>query len=401
MSFPITQTWIEINKNAFDHNIASLHTIAEHQKIAVVVKANAYGHGISEIAQLCQQNPHVHMLCTVSISEALHLRSIGITKPILVLGIFDRDPAYAIAQNIEFVIHDATTVQQLNAIAQNLQVQCKIHLKIDTGLSRLGIAPNDALAFVQFIQTLSHVQVYGICSHFAESPKEDITYTLHQYQQFHSVLETLKMQNIEIPYRHIANTSGSLSFDFPDTSLIRVGACAYGLIPSNATLQRVQAKHPDFSLQPALSWHARIMHIRTIPAGSAVGYDRRFTTNRTTKIAFLPIGYTDGYSKRLSNKSQVLIKKQNVLAPVIGRIAMNMTSIDVTDIPDIAVGDEVLILGDHPMINAIHLAELIESYNPREFTAGLSMAIRREITTESCIQFSTMQKQNSITGKIR
>ncbi len=379
-SYPL-RTWVEIDQEAFNHNIALYHAILAPQGIGigVVVKSNAYGHGILEIAHLCQINNHVSYLFVVMLSEALALRDAGITKPILVMGIIDQDPTLAILNNIDLLVYNRSIIENLHTVAERIGKIVTVHLKIDTGLSRLGVAPSEAIDIARHIKTLPFMQLQGISSHFAESNNENLEFTHLQLSRFNHLLHELEQNNINIPVRHMANSAASSTLTMPSLNMVRIGAGALGLPSSAITTERTHEHYPPFSIKPVLSWHTRIINIRTIAAGNFVGYDRTYTTTKETTIALLPIGYGDGYSKRLSNKGYVLLKKQHQFAPVIGRVAMNLTTIDITSLDNVHEGDEVIVLGKEEQISASTLARLTEGFNTREITVQINQSICRKI----------------------
>ena len=399
----IRRTWVELDHQAFEHNINCYkQIIGPRVMISLVVKANAYGHGMREIATLAENNEHIHMLDTASLSEGLKLRAYGVRKPIMALGIIDEDPSLEIIHDIELIVSDRPILEDLNNCAATMNKKCKIHIKVDTGLARLGVPLADALSLIQYAQTLPYITVNGICSHFAESSSEDQTYTKLQYDRFISLLKELETLKIYIPFRHITNSAASTSYDMTMLNMIRVAAGIYGLSPSQAHKKRMLSLHPDFNLDPVLSWHTTVCHVRTLPADTYVGYDRTYTTNKQTTIALLPIGYCDGYDKRLSNKSMVYIPHAKTFAPVIGRIAMNMTTIDVSNIPDINVGTEIILVAKQQEISAVTLAELSECHNPREITLHIHPDIPRVIIPhqEAVEKNSLAYTKSSTTKKI-
>lgn len=376
----IRRTWVEIDQQAFEHNINCYkQIIGPRVMISLVVKANAYGHGIREIAMFAEENEHIHMLDTASLSEGLTLRAHGIRKPILTLGIIDEEPRQAIINDIDLLVSDKQTLEELNTCAATLGKKCNIHIKVDTGLARLGMSIDNVIPFIHYAQTLPYITINGICSHFAESSNEDQTYTKLQYDRFTAILKKLETLKIYIPYRHITNSAASTSYDLGMLNMIRIAAGAYGLSPSQAHKERTLSLHPDYNIEPVLSWHTQICHIRTLPANTYVGYDRTYTTSKETTIALLPIGYCDGYDKRLSNKSLVYFPHAKKFAPVIGRVAMNMTTIDVSSIPDLKVGTEVVLVSNQQEISATTLADLSECHNAREITLHIHHDIPRII----------------------
>jgi len=381
------RTWVEINTQAFNHNIACYKNIVGSSvMISLVVKANAYGHGITHIAHIAENNENIHMFDTASLSEALILRNDGIKKPILVMGIMDEDPTQAIIHNIDVMVSDKQELLELNSYAMNIGKKCNVHIKVDTGLGRFGVLINDVIPFITYAQTLPYIHINGICSHFAEASNEDQSYTQLQYNRFINVLQELKKQNITITYRHITNSAATTTYDLSMLNMVRIAAGAYGLYPSEAQKERTLLIHPEYQLQQVLSWHTRICYIKTLPAQTYVGYDRTYTTPEKTTIALLPIGYSDGYDKRLSNKTVVYFPHTQVYAPVIGSIAMNIATIDISNIPDVHVGTEVVLVGPQKEIAATTLADICQCHNPREMTLHIHPSIARVYTHQDATE---------------
>jgi alanine racemase len=368
-------TWLEINKKSLEHNLAQYKSILGSSILAPVVKSNAYGHGIRETASIFQHNHHVDWLCTSTASEALILREHGFTKPILVLSCIDIDPQAVANHAIHFVVFDQETIEQLNTIGKTHKIIFNIHLKIDTGLSRLGIRPSDALAFIRFIQQKPFVSLQGICSHFAESQKEDQSYTLSQLAEFNKLLEQINTLNIYIPFKHISNSAGTTAFSLPEYNFFRVGIGTYGLWPSQANKMLTQQRYTTFTLKPVLTWKTRILCIKNLPMQCSIGYDRTAFSTHETKLAIIPVGYFDGFDRRLSN--QAFVRLHNTYAPIIGRVSMNVATLNISHLPHAKLGDEVILLGDYPHINAYQLAERTGTDNVRELLTKISPHIPR------------------------
>lgn len=347
-------TWVEISASALNHNIVQYKSINPNTQLAPVIKSNAYGHGMIEVAKLCQEHASVARLCVISINEALQLRKHGITKPLIVLSIPRGDYAAAITNNVECVLFDYDMAAQLNTIAQKIKKVICVHLKCDTGLSRLGLSPENAFECIKKITNLAWLRLVGIFTHFAESENSDQTFTTLQLERYTQLIHKLQTNLHVPPVRHTSCTAAITAQSNSHQTLMRFGIGMYGLWPSLENKILTQNKYPHFFLKPVLSWKTKILSLKEVPAGSFVGYDRTFCTTRTTKIATLPIGYWDGYERHLSNRGKVLI--HNKLAPIIGRIAMNLTMVDVTEI-DCRVDDEVTLLGNHPGITAEDLAD--------------------------------------------
>lgn len=353
-------SWLEINTQAIAHNIALYKALAPQSLLAPVIKSNAYGHGIELIAKLCQTLPVVDALCVVSISEALMVRACGVTKPIVVLSILDNDLERAIMLDIQLVVYDLEMALYIDASAQRLNKKALVHIKIDTGLSRLGFLWDQAISMIERVAQLPFLAIQGIFSHLAEAESLDQSFTNLQYERFNAVLTQCKQRSIITPWVHTSCSAAATANDKSHMSFVRLGIGVYGLWSSQENKAMTQALHPTFSLQPALTWKSRIIQIKQLPAGSYVGYDRTHQLERDCVVAVLPVGYWDGYDRALSNKGAVMIGRQS--APVLGRVAMNMTMIDVTHI-SAHVGQEIVLLGNDPAINAEALAALCGTIN--------------------------------------
>lgn len=331
-------TWLEIDSRAIAHNLRQFKKLAgRHVLLMPVIKANAYGHGFLNVARICQQNPDADRICVVSLQEALELIKNKITKkPILILSFFDHNEKGLIAaakNNVIFPLYNLDDASILNKTGKKVGKTIKIHLKIDTGASRLGILPDEALAFVKQIKKFSWLEIEGLWSHFASS-EDDFSYTKNQHAVLKLVDENLKKLGFVIPIKHIACSAAAMAYQFTREDALRVGLGLYGLYP-NKNMGIIK-------LKPALSWHTTIIQVKTVSAGVKIGYDGTFTANRPTKIAVLPIGYFDGYDRRLSNRGSVLIKGER--CSILGRICMNICMVDVTNL-SVKAGDKVTVIG--------------------------------------------------------
>jgi alanine racemase len=357
-------SWVEIDKKALEHNLSAYKSLIKSSLLAPVIKSNAYGHGIELIAKICDEHKAVDLLCVVSLHEALFLRSIGIKKPLLVLGILDGDLQAAIVQDIALIVYDMSTIMQLNALGAVLNKKAIIHLKVDTGLSRLGLyldSCNDEIVKIaQQIYELPFIAFNGIFTHFSDSDRTDQTYTQKQLACFELLLEQLESMGIVIPLKHAANTPSSIAASGAHLSMVRVGLGTYGLWPSAANKKIAQENHPGFFLKPVLSWKTKIIQIKELPAGSFVGYNRTYCVERAMRVAVLPVGYWDGLDRGLSNKGHVVINNQ--LAPILGRVSMNLCTVDITGLT-VSIDDTVTLLGDHPGITADDIAQLCQTIN--------------------------------------
>lgn len=375
---PFASSWLEISKNAFEQNVSQYKKIiGQHNMLAPVIKSNAYGHGMLEIATLCQNNQDVDWLCVATLEEALLLNNHGISKPILILSTINADPVQAINKNICFTLYDWQTALQLHTIAKTHNTQFKVHIKIDTGLSRLGLQPHNIEPFLDALLDLPGIHIEGIFSHCAESQKEDNAFTLHQIKQFNEVVTLCATKKIPLLYKHIANSAATTAYDLNTCNFFRVGAGIYGLWPSYHNKMVTQQRHNSFNLSPILTWKARIIHIKEKNAQEFIGYDRTAHTTHPMRIAVIPIGYYDGYDRRFSNQGYVMI--DNHYAPIIGRVSMNLTTIDITHLPQVSLGHVVTILANKPHITCYNLAERMHTENTRETLTRISAHLPRII----------------------
>jgi len=373
---PKTRTWVEISKSAILHNVKQFKTIAGNDKqLGVVAKSNAYGCGLNQIAQILQNSDDVNWLCVFSLSEALLARENGFTKNILVLGFADLDLDYAVLFSIDLVGYDYDQIFKLNEIAKKLKRYTYIHIKIDTGLSRLGIPVFDALEQIKKILKLQYIKVRALFSHFSESDSIDQTFTKKQLNRFKNLVEELNKCGIKIPLTHCSNTTGVIRFNNCHFNMVRFGGGTYGLYKS-PQIDELGEKKYLINLKLALSWKSKIIQIKDLPVGTYVSYSRTFVTFKPTKIAIIPIGYWDGYNRGLSNKGFVYIN--GIKSSIIGRVCMNMIIVDITDIQSVFIGQEVVLLGDLPGITPDDMAQMSGSIN-YEITTRINPTIQRII----------------------
>ncbi len=370
------RTWIEIDSQAFNHNISQLRNLITPQTaLGVVVKADAYGHGLELIGKLCQENSDVSWLFTAGLSESIRLRESGVTKPILVLAYIDDDIQYLIDYGITCIVADMHSARKLSEVAQRLKKTLSLHIKIDTGMSRLGFQPGDnLLQAVTEIMSLPGLSVDGAFTHLSDTNNSDYSFTksqLHRFDQALIVLEDLLCKKL---FTHVL-ASGALhiSADYV-YDCVRIGSNAYGIWKSPLQQQRILVMKPDMALMPLLTWKTRIIDIKHIAIGDAVGYHRTFIATRPMKIAILPVGYYDGYPRGLSHKGQVIVR--DIYTPIIGMISMNLMVIDITAVGSARIDDEVVLCGDFPGVTAQDLAIITDSLH-LEFLTRISPRIPR------------------------
>ena len=369
------RSWVEISRTAFRHNIAQLALLNAGQQIAVVVKSNAYGHGLLEIAQLCCEHEEVFFVCVAFLSEALSLRASGFAKPIIVMSLIDGDLAQAAHKDIHFFVSSMRQLKRFEDAGSIAGSVFDLHLKVDTGLARFGISPEEVVLFAQAIGGCKHVRFVGLCTHFAKAQACDDPCTNKQHACLMAIRDQLVRVGLRPAYIHCSNSAGALR-GFQGYTLARIGAAAYGLWPS-PDLQQVTTKQKmDFSLKPVLSWKTRVAELRYLPAGTSVGYNHLFQTTRQTTIAILPIGYADGYHKYFFSNGHVFIG--DILAPIVGSIAMNTVTVDVTDLSEVQLGTEVTLVGLQSQVSAHAVAERA-GCNVREVTTLISPLLLRRI----------------------
>ena len=357
--------WLEIDLNRIKHNIEEFIKVLGDTNIGVVVKSNAYGHGLVEVARTAEE-AGASYLFVVSIEEGVKLREAGIKNPVIVIGYVPEWAAdLAARNNISVALYSFNHLKGFEIELAKSGLKVKVHVKIDTGIGRFGILPNEALNFFGEIKKCKHIETEGIYTHFADAETPEIAYTNKQVKLFYSVLNKLKAIGIDPPIKHMAGSAASLMVPKSRFNLIRLGISTYGLWPSKEThiASRYKSKLKNVKLLPAMSYKTRIVQIKTLPLGYSVGYGCTYKTPRPTKIGVLPVGYADGYDRKISNIGRVLVKGK--FAPVLGIVCMNMCMIDLTDIADVQEYDEVVLFGEQngEMIAVEELADKIGTIN--------------------------------------
>ena len=346
-----------IDLDAIAHNIAALKKhVGDHVTVMAVVKANAYGHGAVPVARVALESG-ASKLAVARVEEGVVLREAGITAPILVMG-------YALpAEAVTAVEHDLTTtvntMQVAHALAERATATgrvAKVHIKIDTGMGRFGLLPEETAAFVDQISRLGGLDLEGIYTHFADADSADKTYTQQQFDRFTAVVQTLEAAGHVFRLKHASSSAATLDLPAMHFDAVRLGIAIYGLHPSAEV-------EPAVPLRPALSVRSHVGRVRTLPAGSTVGYGRTYTAQSPTQVALVPVGYGDGYPRNLSNRGHVLINGQR--APIVGRVSMDQIVVDVTGIAAVEQDDEVVIIGEQmgARITAEEVAAQAETIN--------------------------------------
>lgn len=329
-------TWAEIDLKAVRHNYKQVKKLSgKNTKVMAVVKANAYGHGTVEVSKVLQ-SLGVDYLGVATTDEAMRLRDHGIKSPILILGhVLPQEVALAIKNDITLTISSNELISAITKAANISNKKAKIHVKIDTGMGRIGVWHEEAMNFIKNIYHAGNILVEGIYTHFSSVGRDDF-FTAYQIDSFEKVVKKLESFDVHIPLKHSANSIATVDFKRAHLNLVRPGLVIYGMYPK-AIFQKI------INLKPAMSLKTRIVFIKDTPPGRSISYGRTYVTQKHTKIATLPIGYADGYSRSLSNKAEVLIRGKR--APVVGKVTMDQTMVDVGHIKNVKVGDEVVLIG--------------------------------------------------------
>jgi alanine racemase len=334
---PGRPTWVEVKLDAIAHNVRRLAEIAgPGVDVMAVLKADAYGHGAVKVARTALNNG-AKSLGVACLGEAMELRRAGIAAPILILGF---TPAW---QAREAVLHDITmalfsldVARALSKAAGDLRSRARVHVKVDTGMGRLGLLPDEVVPFVRAVRDLPNLDVEGIFTHFATADSADRTHVQAQLSAFRSLLDDLTREGLSFRYVHAANSAATLSLSEARFNLVRPGIAMFGLNPSPDV-----PCPPDF--QRALAFKCQVAQVKDLPPDSCVSYGCAYRTPGWRKIAVIPVGYADGFRRAPNHWSEVLVKGRR--APIVGRVCMDQTMIDVTDIPDVRQGDEVVLIG--------------------------------------------------------
>lgn len=367
MDFP---TWVEVDLDRFGRNLAAIRAaIGPECKILLVVKADAYGHGAVEIARASIESG-IAMVGVATLHEGIELRAGGLGVPIVILS-----PSLR-SEVDEIIEHRLTPCVSTLEFAELLSRRCvahqvisRLHVEVDTGMGRTGVSDGDAVEFVERVAAMPNLKLEGIFTHFPDADSGNTFFAEEQLRRFLELLETLRRRRIEVPIRHAANSAGILSLPRSALDMVRPGLLAYGLYPS----ARVPRTIP---VEGIMTFKTQTVQLRSVPAGRYISYGRTYQTARPTKIAVLPAGYGHGIPWLLSNRGEVLIRGRR--APIVGRVTMDLTMVDVTEIPDVGVGDEVVLFGEQggAIIGIEEIAERAETI-PYEILCSMGKRVVR------------------------
>ena len=368
------RVWAEVDLDAIWENMVHMkENIAENTKILAVIKTDGYGHGGVPIAKMLEQLDFMFGYAAATYEEAHVLREAGVKKPILILGYtFPYCYEELIREKIRPAVYRRDTVEELVAAAAKVGQKAKVHIKVDTGMGRIGITPDEeGLEFVRFLMGHPELEVEGIFTHFAKSDEEDKTSAYHQLAIFQNFIGRIQTElGLTIPVKHCSNSAAILEMPQANMDMVRAGITTYGLYPSEEVSKDI------VPLRAAMSLYSHIVYCKTIHAGQSVSYGGLFTAQKDTRVATIPVGYGDGYPRSLSGKGYVLIRGKK--APILGRVCMDQFMVDISEIPGVMEGDKVTLLGvdGTERITAEELGELSGRFN-YEFVCDLGKRIPR------------------------
>ena len=329
-----------VSLDAIAHNFAEMKkNIAKGTKIVAVIKADGYGHGAEAIACLIEDYDYIWGFAVATPEEALQLRTFGVKKPILILGIvFEEYFTQMIAKEIRLTVCTYEMAQKLSEEAQRQGRDVHIHIGLDTGMSRIGFADRqESVEEIKKISQLPNLKIEGMFTHFARADETDRSPAIDQLNRYLNFAKLLEDAGIQIPMKHCSNSAGIIRVPEANLNAVRAGITIYGIYPSN------EVERDIVKLIPAMELKSHISYIKTVEPGAAFSYGGTFTAKKEMKVATIPVGYADGYPRSLSNKGWVLIHGKK--APILGRVCMDQFMVDITKIPDAKAGDEVTLIG--------------------------------------------------------
>lgn len=330
----------DIDLDAVLYNMESMHKkLKPGTKIAAVVKADAYGHGAVEISRVLENLPYLWGYAVATSNEAMQLVEAGRKKPIIILGLSFPEQFEEIVENdLRPAVCTYETAQALSDIAAEKNKVCRIHIKVDTGMSRIGfqVTPESADTVAR-ISKLPNIMIEGIFTHFARADESSKAPAYEQFKQFEKMIAMVEEKGVQIPLKHCSNSAGIVEIPECNMDMVRAGITLYGLWPSE------EVDKTKISLKPVMSLRSRVAYVKELLPGRQISYGGTFTVKKKMTVATVPVGYGDGYARGLSNKGWVLIKGQK--APICGRVCMDQCMVDVTDIPGVKIGDMVTLLG--------------------------------------------------------
>ncbi|WP_242224796.1 alanine racemase [Bacillus cereus group sp. BfR-BA-01380] len=365
-------TIAEVNLDAVKYNVREFKKRVNDENIAMMaaVKANGYGHGAIEVAKAAIKAGVSH-LAVAFVDEGIELREAGITVPILVLGYTPEEAVEdAIEYDIMMTVYRIEDLKNIDRIAERLQKKARIQIKIDTGMSRIGLQEEEVVPFLQELKEMQHVAVEGMFTHYSTADEVDKEYTLMQKDLFEKAVNIAKDMGIHLPLIHSSNSAGTMELNNEFQNMVRVGIGIYGMYPSK------EVNHNTVTLQPILTLKSKVAHVKRAKQGRGISYGNTYVATGEEWVATIPIGYADGFSRRLSSKGYALIN--GVRVPIIGRVCMDQLMLDITKAMPVHVGDEVVFYGKqgNEEIAVEEIADILGTIN-YEVTCMLNRRIPR------------------------
>jgi len=369
-------TIAEVNLKAIRNNVRRIRERVHPAEVMAVVKADAYGHGAIPVAQTAL-SAGTSQLAVALLEEGIELRRAQIAAPILVFGgFFEKQIDGFLANNLQFTLYDLRLAEIISRRAQALGCTAQAHVKIDTGMGRVGLLPSEAIETILAMVKLPNLELVGLCTHFASSDSRGKTYAQRQLEQFKAIVQQLAQHDLRFRYLHAANSGAILDLPQSYFNLVRPGVMMYGYYPSNETSESIP-------LEPVMSLRTKILHVKNVFAGTFISYNSTFQTRDATSIATLPIGYADGISRKFSNNFEVLVRGRR--CPLVGRVCMDQIMIDLGDMKDVQIGEEVVLLGKQgdEEISIYDWCRRLETI-PYEVTCGISRRVARVYIKGNC-----------------
>ncbi len=368
-----SRVYAKIDLDAVAWNMEQMKkNLKEGTEMVAVIKTDGYGHGAVQVASMLESYDYVWGYAVATLDEAVVLRAAEIQKPILVLGCIFPDQYWEMLKyEIRMNVYTKEMAEAISALAVEKGEQAYVHIKLDTGMARLGFsAEESSIEEIKEIAELPNLVLEGVFTHFAKADVEDKTFTMMQLEKFEWMTQRLEEEGVTFPYVHASNSAGIIDVRRADYNLVRAGIAIYGLYPSE------EVDKEKVQLKPALSLKSHIAFVKDIPAGTPVSYGGDFVSEHQMRIATIPIGYGDGYPRSLSDTGYVLIRGKK--APIIGRICMDQFMVDVSDIPEVKFGDKVTLIGrdQEEYLPVEKLSELSGRFN-YEFVCDLGKRIPR------------------------
>jgi alanine racemase len=355
-------TWVEIDRDAILHNLRALKRRVAPAALMAVVKGNAYGHGLREVADIVRDEADWFGVNALYEAEALH--GDGHERPVLILGALPPEQAQrVVCAGFRQVVYDDATAAALAAAAERVRLPARVHIKVETGTNRQGVQGDDLQKLAASVRSSLHLQLEGLYTHYANIEEAgDFAYAGHQLTRFTAAVDAVEAGGV-VPVKHTACSAAAILYPQTYFNLVRVGVSLYGLWPSEATRRAACADTQPLELRPALTWKTRIAQVKDLAPDETVGYGCTFRTERPTRLAVIPVGYYEGLDRGLSNRGVALVRGRRV--PVVGRVCMNMSMLDVTDVPQVAAGDEVVLIGRQgdDQVTAEEMAALLDTIN--------------------------------------